>query len=101
MLGVSSGPSGHGAALRFACFDADTLSSGGSTTSFYLSVAVRTPSEGTPPALVVRAKMPQCGEPGAAERTTVAGRDSLAVGGIATKAIKVGVKVTVGYHPKP
>ena len=88
-------------AVRSLTFDADTLSTGGSTASFYLSVAVRTASGGTPPAFVVRAKMPQYGEPGTAERTTVAGRDSLAVAGIATKGTKVDVKVTVVCHPKP
>ena len=40
-------------AVRALSFDADTLSAGGSTASFYLSVAVRTASGGTPPAFVV------------------------------------------------
>ena len=88
-------------AVRALTFDADTLSAGGSTASFYLTVAVRTASGGTPPAFVVRAKMPQYGEPGTARRTTVSGRDSLAVAGIATKGTKVDVKVTAVCHPKP
>ena len=87
--------------VRALTFDADTLSAGGSTASFHLTVAVRTPSGGTPPAFVVRARMPQYGEPGTAERTKVAGRDSLAVAGIATKGTKVDVKVTVVCHLKP
>ena len=88
-------------AVRSLTFDADTLSAGGSTASVFLNVAVRTPSGGTPPAFVVRAKMPQYGEPGTAQRTTVAGRDSLEVAGIATTGTKVDVKVTVVCHPRP
>jgi hypothetical protein len=88
-------------AVRSLSFDADTLSAGGSTASFYLTVAVRTASGGTPPAFVVRAKMPQYGEPGTAQRTTVAGRDSLAVVGLATSGTKVDVKVTAVCQPKP
>jgi hypothetical protein len=88
-------------AVRALSFDADTLPAGGSTGSFHLTVAIRTPSGGTPPAFVVRARMPQYGEPGTAERSTAAGRDSLAVQGIATSGTKVDVKVTAVCHPKP
>lgn len=87
--------------VRLLTFDADTLSAGSITPSFHLTVAVRTPSGGTPPAFVVRAKEPRYGEPGTAERFKAAGRDSLAVVGVATKGTKVDVKVTVVCHPKP
>lgn len=88
-------------AVRALSFDADTLSAGSTTGSFHLTVAVRTPSGGTPPAFVVRAREPRYGEPGSAERTKAAGRDSLAVVGIATSGTKVDVKVTVVCRPKP
>lgn len=87
-------------AVRSLSFDADTLSAGGNTASFLLTVAVRTPSGGTPPAFVVRAKQPTYKEPGTAMRTKAAGRDSLAVQGIATSGTKVDVKVTVVCHPE-
>ncbi len=88
-------------AVRALSFDADTLSAGGTTGSFLLTVAVRTPSGGTPPAFVVRARQPRYQEPGTAERTRAAGRDSLAVAGIATSGTTVDVRVTVVCHPKP
>ncbi len=82
-------------------FDADTLSPGSTTRSFRLSVAVRTPSGGTPPAYVVRAKEVRYAEPGTAERINSRGRDSLAITGVATKGTKVDVKVTVVCRPRP
>jgi hypothetical protein len=88
-------------AVRSLIFDADTLPAGGTTGSFHLIAAIRTPSGGTPPAFVVRAKEPQYGEPGTAQRTKAAGRDSLAVVGIATSGTKIDVKVTVVCRPKP
>lgn len=82
-------------------FDADTLPAGATTTSFYLSVGIRTPSGGTPPAYVVRAKEePKYGEPGSATRIKVASRDTLRVRGIATKGTKVNVTMTLICHPK-
>ena len=82
-------------------FDADTLAAGTVTSSFYLSVSIRTPSGGTPPAFVVRANIPQFGEPGTAERIKQASRDSLFVAGKATKGVKIEVQATVICHPKP
>ena len=82
-------------------FDADTLPPGVSTTSFFLSVGVRTPSGGTPGAYVVRAREePKYGEPGTATRIKVASRDTLRVRGTATKGTKVSVTMTVICHPK-
>ena len=82
-------------------FDADTLQPGATTTSFYLSVGIRTPSGGTPPAYVVRAKEePKYGEPGTATRVKVASRDTLRVRGTATKGTKVDVSMTLICHPK-
>jgi len=81
-------------------FNADTLPAGATTNSFYLSVAIRTPSgRGLPPAFVVRASDPQYNEPGTAVRTKRAGRDSLRVEGIATKGTKVKVEATVVCQP--
>jgi len=88
-------------AVRSLTFDADTLSAGGTTGSFHLNVAIRTPSGGTPSAFVVRARQPQYREPGTANRTKAASRDSLEVVGVATSGTKVDVKVTVVCHPKP
>ncbi|HJR36393.1 MAG TPA: hypothetical protein VJ817_15660 [Gemmatimonadales bacterium] len=88
-------------AVRSLTFDADTLPAGTTTPSFHLIVGVHTPSGGTPPAFVVRAREPQYGEPGTARRTKAAGRDSLTVVGIATSGTKVDVRVTVLCHPKP
>jgi hypothetical protein len=83
-------------------FDADTLPAGATTNSFYLSVGIRTPSGGTPPHYVVRAKEePKYGEPGTAIRTQAASRDTLKVVGTATKGTKVNVRMTLVCHPKP
>ena len=82
-------------------FNADTLRAGTTTSSFSLSVAVRTPSGGTPPAYVVRANQPQYGEPGSAQRVKAAGRDSLTIDGVATKGTKVRVRATVTCRPAP
>ncbi len=82
-------------------FDADTLPAGATTTSFYLSVGIRTPSGGTPPHYVVRAKEePKYGEPGTAVRVKVASRDTLRVVGTATTGRKVAVSMTLICHPK-
>jgi hypothetical protein len=88
-------------AVRALSFDADTLASGSTITSFYLSVGIRTPEGGTPPAFVVRAREPRFAEPGTATRATAASRDSLTVSGIATSGTKVRVRATVVCQPKP
>ncbi len=82
-------------------FDADTLAAGATTSSFYLTVSIRTSTGGTPPAFVVRAKPPQFNEPGTAERIKRASQDSLSVAGLATKGTKVEVEATVVCQPKP
>ena len=77
-------------------FDADTLRSGTTANSFYLSVGIRVGQHGTPPAYVVRANQPQFQEPGTATRTrTSNGADSLTVKGTATKGTKVDVEMTL------
>ena len=82
-------------------FDADTLPPGATTTSFQLSVGVRTASGNTPPHYVVRAKEePKYGEPGTAVRMKVASRDTLRVRGTATSGTKVAVTMTLVCHPK-
>ena len=82
-------------------FDADTLPPGVTTTSFYLSVGVRTPAGGTPPAYVVRAREERkYGEPGTATRIKVASRDTVRVRGTATSGTKVAVSMTLICHPK-
>jgi hypothetical protein len=82
-------------------FDADTLPPGATTTSFYLAVGIRTPSGGTPPSYVVRARdEPKYGEPGTATRIKVASRDTLRLRGTATKGTKVSVTMTLICHPK-
>ena len=81
-------------------FDADTLASGTSVGSFYLSVGIRVGRTGTPPAYVIRANQPQYGEPGKATRfTPQKGTDSLEVAGTATKGRKVSVKMTLVCDP--
>lgn len=81
-------------------FDADTLRSGTSVNSFYLSVGIRVGQHGTPPAYVIRANQPQYNEPGTAIRTrTSNGSDSLTVKGIATKGTKVDVEMTLVCQP--
>ena len=81
-------------------FDADTLSSGTTVSSFYLSVGIRVGQHGTPPAYVVRANQPQFDEPGTATRTRTAnGSDSLTVTGTATKGTKVNVAMTLVCQP--
>ncbi len=81
-------------------FDADTLKSGTTVNSFYLSVGIRVGQHGTPPAYVVRANQPQFNEPGTATRTRTAnGSDSLTVKGAATKGTKVDVEMTLVCQP--
>ncbi|MFN0179052.1 MAG: hypothetical protein ACKVZ0_09645 [Gemmatimonadales bacterium] len=87
--------------VRSLSFNADTLAAGSTITSFYLTVGIRLPNGGTPPHFVVRASQPQYNEPGTAQRTKTASRDSLDVAGKATKGTKVDVKATVVCHPKP
>lgn len=76
-------------------FDADTLKSGTTGTSFYLSVGIRVGEHGQPPDYVIRANQPQYGEPGTAALVTRRRVDSLEVKGIATKGRKVTVEMTV------
>jgi len=81
-------------------FDADTLKSGTTVHSFYLSVGIRVGERGTPPEYVVRANQPQFHEPGTATRTRTAnGADSLTVTGTATKGTKVEVGMTLVCQP--
>ena len=81
-------------------FDADTLKSGTTVNSFYLSVGIRVGQHGTPPAYVVRANQPQFHEPGTATRTrTSNGSDSLTVKGAGTKGTKVAVEMTLVCEP--
>ncbi len=81
-------------------FDADTLKSGTTVNSFYLSVGIRIGQRGTPPAYVVRANQPRFNEPGTATRTrTSNGSDSLRVKGTATKGTKVDVEMTLVCQP--
>ena len=81
-------------------FDADTLKSGTTVNSFYLSVGIRVGQHGTPPAYVVRANQPQFNEPGTATRSrTSNGSDSLTVKGVATKGTKVDVEMTLVCQP--
>lgn len=87
--------------VRALSFDADTLLPGSTIASFYLSVGIRTPEGGTPPAFVVRAREPRFAEPGTAIRAKLAGRDSLTVDGIATSGTRVGVRAIVVCQPKP
>ena len=87
--------------VRALSFDADTLAPGSTTTSFYLSVGIRTAQGGTPPAFVVRAREPRFAEPGTAIRAKAASRDSLTVDGVATSGTKVGVRAIVVCQPKP
>ena len=81
-------------------FDADTLKSGTTVNSFYLSVGIRVGQYGTPPEYVVRANQPQLNEPGTATRTrTSTGSDSLTVKGVASKGTKVDVEMTLVCQP--
>lgn len=81
-------------------FDADTLKSGTTVSSFYLAVAIRTRQGGTPPAYVIRANEPQYNERGTATRTRTSSRsDSLRVTGTATKGTKVDVEMTLVCRP--
>lgn len=82
-------------------FDADTLASGTSTASFYLSVRLDTPKVGTPPALVVRANEPRFEEPGTATLASAGGSETLKVTGIATRGTKVRVELTLTCRPRP
>jgi hypothetical protein len=82
-------------------FDADTLASGTTRPSFYLSASLNTPRVGQPPALVVRAKEPQYDEPGTVTRVTAGGTDSLKIVGTATKGTKVRLVMTLVCRPRP
>lgn len=77
-------------------FDADTLMSGTTVNSFYLSVGIRVGQHGMPPAYVIRANQPQFNEPGRATHSrTSNGSDSLTVKGVASKGTKVDVEMTL------
>ena len=81
-------------------FDADTLLSGTTGHSFYLSVGIRVGQTGTPPEYVIRANQPQYDEPGTVTRTTTAdGVESLRVVGIASKGRKVDVEMLAVCQP--
>lgn len=82
-------------------FDADTLASGTTRSSFYLSARLDTPQVGQPPALVVRAREPQYGEPGTVARVTTGGTDSLSIVGTATSGTKVRLEMTIVCRPRP
>ena len=82
-------------------FDADTLASGTTTPSFYLSANLNTPRVGQPPALVVRAKEPQYGEPGTVTRATARGTDTLQIVGTASRGTKVRMVMTIVCRPRP
>ena len=82
-------------------FDADTLVSGTTMPSFYLSAKLNTPRVGQPPALVVRAKEPQFDEPGTVIRVTTGGTDSLRIVGTATRGTKVRLEMTIVCRPRP
>lgn len=82
-------------------FDADTLASGTTRPSFYLSASLNTPRVGQPPALVVRANEPQYDEPGTVTRVTAGGTDSLKIVGTATKGTKVRLVMTLVCRPRP
>ena len=87
-------------AVRSVNFDADTLPSGTTVHSFYLSVGIRVGERGTPPEYVVRANQPQYEEPGTATRTrTTTGADSLTVTGTATTGTKTQVEMTLVCQP--
>lgn len=82
-------------------FDADTLASGTTRSSFYLSARLDTPRTGTPPALVVRANEPQYGEPGTVTRVTEGGTETLRIVGTATSGTKVRLEMTIVCRPRP
>ena len=82
-------------------FDADTLPSGGTSTSYLLNVHLDTPSVGRPPALVVRARLPQYREPGSATLRSGAGTDTLHLVGTATRGTKVALDMIIICHPRP
>jgi hypothetical protein len=82
-------------------FDADTLASGTTRSSFYLSVRLDTPRTGRPPALVVRANEPRFDEPGTVTRATAGGTETLTIVGTATSGTKVRLEVTIVCRPRP
>jgi len=88
-------PSATPMEVRSVTFDADTLASGTTTRSFYLSAGLNTPRVGQPPALVVRAREPQYGEPGTVTRVTAGGTDTLKIVGTASSGTKVGLVMTI------
>ncbi len=87
--------------VRSVTFDADTLASGTSTPSFYLSAGLDTPRVGQPPALVVRAREPQYNEPGTVARVSAGGTDTLRIVGTASRGTKVQLVMTIVCRPRP
>jgi hypothetical protein len=82
-------------------FDADTLASGTTRSSFYLSIRLDTPRTGRPPALVVRANEPRFDEPGTVTRASADGTETLTIVGTATSGTKVRLEVTIVCRPRP
>jgi hypothetical protein len=93
-------PSASPLEVSSVTFDADTLASGTTTHSFYLSANLTTPKVGQPPALVVRAREPQYDEPGTVTRVTVGGTDTLRIIGTATRGTKVRLVMTIVCRPR-
>ena len=81
-------------------FDADTLASGTTRSSFYLSARLDTPRVGQPPALVVRANEPRFDEPGTVSRVTEGGTETLTIVGTATRGTKVRLDMTIVCRPR-
>ena len=94
-------PSARPMEVRSVTFDADTLASAATASSFYLSAGLDTPRVGQPPALVVRAREPQYGEPGTVTRTTTEGTETLRIVGTATSGTKVRLEMTIACRPRP
>lgn len=94
-------PSATPMEVRSVTFDADTLASGATTGSFYLSAGLDTPQVGQPPALVVRAREPRYDEPGTVTRVTADGTDTLRIVGTASRGTKVRLEMTIVCRPRP
>jgi hypothetical protein len=95
-------PSARPMEVSSVTFDADTLASGTTVPSFYLSANLDTPRTGRPPALVVRAREPQYGEPGTATRVTTSdGTETIRIVGTATRGTKVRLEMTIVCGPRP
>jgi hypothetical protein len=87
--------------IRDLSFDAETLPSGSTTTSYYLSVSLTTSQGGKPAASVLRTRQPQFNERGTASLTVTGETARLKIDGMDDRGQTLDMTVVCGPKRKP